>query len=1787
MYKPKTFKTKILRSTRAISPVVSTLLLIAIVVVASLVAYAWITGYMGSTTNKAGHSILIQSSTYSSSGLLVVYVQNNGQGTVNLKQDGSVYVNDVLKNILSHDDIAVDGNLIPIIVGQTVKVLVDCPFHPGDRIKIVTVEGTAIEAGTQGSSTNNAPAAAFFVSSTNGLTANFDASISTDSDGSITSYAWTFGPSEGSGTGMTTSHTYTAAGTYLVTLTVTDNGALTNSISHQVTVALGVNNNAPHAEFTFSTTDLSATFDASTSYDTDGTIDSYAWTFGDGSTGTGVNPTHIYTTPNKYTVSLTVTDNGGLLSSPETKDVTVIAAAPIAANVAAPTLNPAGFTVGGTFTALASVTGGSGTPTGNVQFQYSTNGVNWNTFDSKALVSGSVTSAAYGIALAAGSYSVRVNYLGDSTYSALAGPSSTLTVNPAGNGPLDHITVSMSPASIIAGQTSTGTATGFDAQNHNLGPVTATWSIPAGGDGGSWTTNVYTSHTAGTYTVQASYSGKTATAPLTVNSGALDHISALMSPASVVAGSTSTGTATGFDAQGNSLGVVSAVWSIPAGTDGGSWTDNVYTSHTAGTFTVQADCAGKTITTQLVVSAGALDHISALMSPASVVAGSTSTGTATAYDALGNSLGVVSASWSIPAGGDGGSWTTNVYTSHTVGTYTVQASYSGKTATAPLTVTVGPLFQFTITGYPTPVTADQSFGGVTVTAFDAYSNLITGYVGQVYFTTTDTDQDIVLPYTVNSKYTFTTGDSGSHTFAGFILQTPPSQTITVTDGATSATSSSITVNSPGNLDYSTSMTPTTIPTSTVASYTYTITRQGWFSPDMGWVRIQVPAGFTSISVTSVTVSGHTWVADPVSGNTINVHAQTSNDEVVWYSGGQSVTVVFSATSPASPGTYGPLVSTAYDNYQGTGSPGTLQGTDPTITVYAAGVLNHFTITGYPTSLTAGQTFGSNNVVVRAYDGGNNILTGYTGQIYFTSIDSQAILPFTSGSKYTFVSGDNGQHTFPGAGFTLKTSGTQTITVTDGAISATSNSITVSAAAASKLVFTVGAGQTLVAGQVSTRITVERQDQYGNPVTTGGQITVSLGTTSGGGGFYSNSGGTGSTINHVHIDSGRTDSSNYQLYYKDTTVGTPTLTATSGSLSGTTQFTIIAAGTVLDHFVITGSYPTSVAAGQSFGNIIVTAYDAANNIVTGYRGQVYFTSTDPAATMPYTTASKYTFTSSDNGRHTFPSGFILGTVGSKRISVTDDIASATSNAITVNPGSLHHFTIAGAPSSTTSGVSFGGVTVTAYDAYNNLATNYRGQVYFQSTDGSPTLPYTSTNKYTFTSVDSGVHTFLGFTLRTIGQQTITVTDGTIYATTPAITVTAALDHLTITGYPTTVTVNQPFGGVVVTAYDSSDNVLTSYTGQIYFTATGEGATLPYTSAARFQFALSDAGIHIFSGFEFSTAGSKTITVTDGSISDTTGAITVISTGNLHYSISMTPISSLPSTAVSYTYTATRESSGSSSIHLGWLNIQIPAGFTSLSVTSITASMGTWVSSISNNIISIHATNSAGELTSTDQTVNIVFSATAPSTVGTYGPIVSTAYQTYTGTGSPGQLDGSDPSISVYNAETPIIQTSFDGTTWDEGMQVGGNPPFYAAIGEGIGGTTAAKSDPDGSNSGAFSSDPIYTLDASVIHITFMYRVQSTDDQTDLRLAYSYVTNPDLSTNSPDFVYFTEGNIGTPGDTNWHSVSITISKTSMTGAITDINAFATEFHFRFESNLSNHIDGSIEMVWIDDLLITKTP
>ncbi|MFT4216805.1 MAG: PKD domain-containing protein [Micropruina sp.] len=174
--------------------------------------------------------------------------------------------------------------------------------------------------------TNQAPTAAFTVTKTN-LAISVNGSGSTDPDGDSLTYLWDFGDGATSTSAVTT-HTYQAAGTYQVKLTVSD-GQLANNKTESVTVSAA--NQSPTAAFTTSVNRLNVTFtEAST--DPDGTIASYLWNFGDGTTSTVKNPpVKTYGSAGTFTVTLTVTDNGGATNSVSHTVTTVANAKPTAA----------------------------------------------------------------------------------------------------------------------------------------------------------------------------------------------------------------------------------------------------------------------------------------------------------------------------------------------------------------------------------------------------------------------------------------------------------------------------------------------------------------------------------------------------------------------------------------------------------------------------------------------------------------------------------------------------------------------------------------------------------------------------------------------------------------------------------------------------------------------------------------------------------------------------------------------------------------------------------------------------------------------------------------------------------------------------------------------------------------------------------------------------------------------------------------------------------------------------------------------------------------------------------------------------------------------------------------------------------------------------------------------------------------------------------------------------------------------------------------------------------------
>ncbi|MBR1036819.1 hypothetical protein JQ593_08100 [Bradyrhizobium viridifuturi] len=471
-------------------------------------------------------------------------------------------------------------------------------------------------------------------------------------------------------------------------------------------------------------------------------------------------------------------------------------------------------------------------------------------------------------------------------------------------------------------------------------------------------------------------------------------------------------------------------------------------------------------------------------------------------------------------------------------------------------------------------------GSIIVTALDAFGNVATGYTGTVHFTSTD--GIAVLPAD-------TTLTNGVGTFSE-TLDTAGSQTITATDtahGAITGTSNTETVKGGAATHLVVSIaangaagTPGTV----------TVTALDAFG--------NIATGYSG-TVHFTSTDGHAVLP----ANMTLTNGVGSFSETFETVGNQTIT----ATDTVSAG------------ITGTSNPETV----------APGPATHFTVS-IPANGTAG-TAGS--VTVTALDAGNNIVTGYSGTVHFTSTDGQAVLPAD-------VTLTNGVGTFSE---TLDTAGSQTITATDtvhSTITGTSNAETITAGAVTHFAVAIPANGT--AGSAGSG-TVTALDAFNNVVT-----------------------GYSGTVHFTSTDAAAVLPADMTLTngiatFSETfdTAGSQAITATDtahGAITGTSNTETVAPGAAT-HFVVT--IPANGRADVP-GTVTVTALDAHNNIATGYSGTVHFTSTDGHAVLP----SNMTLT---NGTGTFSETF--GTAGSQTITATDTVSAAitgTSNSETVAP-----------------------------------------------------------------------------------------------------------------------------------------------------------------------------------------------------------------------------------------------------------------------------------------------------------------------------------------------------------------------------------------------------------------------------------------------------------------------------------------------------------------------------------------
>ena len=359
-----------------------------------------------------------------------------------------------------------------------------------------------------------------------------------------------------------------------------------------------------------------------------------------------------------------------------------------------------------------------------------------------------------------------------------------------------------------------------------------------------------------------------------------------------------------------------------------------------------------------------------------------------------------------------------------------------------------------------------------------------------------------------------------------------------------------------------------------------------------------------------------------------------------------------------------------------------------------------------------------------------------------------------------------------------------------------------------------------------------------------------------------------------------------------TAGTRSVTAVDGSLSASLPSIAVSPAAAVS--ITVAGFPNSVGAGVP-GTVLVTVKDFFGNTASGYRGTVHFNSDNASKVLP----SDHIFTAGDLGSKAF--SVTLNTAsatGSFLISVTDTLdvtITGSQTGIHVDPAPAVSLSVTPSASSTVAGVALASVIVTAKDTFGNTATGYAGTVHFTSSDSQATasLPADS-------ALPGGTQSFSGITFKTAGAQTITAKDIAPSSTitgTSSITVTAATTAaFIVSAQGSTQTAGAPFN-LVVTAKDIYGNSTgAAYTGVVQFTSSDPLAT-PGNGLPADTTLVSGTATLLTT---LKTAGTQTVTATDGGITGTSGSVTVNPAGTTGFTVA----ASTPQTAgVSFSVTVT--------------------------------------------------------------------------------------------------------------------------------------------------------------------------------------------------------------------------------------------------------------------------------------------
>ena len=627
-----------------------------------------------------------------------------------------------------------------------------------------------------------------------------------------------------------------------------------------------------------------------------------------------------------------------------------------------------------------------------------------------------------------------------------------------------------------------------------------------------------------------------------------------------------------------------------------------------------------------------------------------------------------------------------------------------------------------VNGYAnfTGCTIDKVGTGYTLTATDAADNLTTASAPSSPFNITPGQ-----PY----RLTFTT--TPGTTVAGDPFGTQPvvtlldagGNTATVAPGSTNAVALAIGTN-PGGGTVSGCTETTTAGVAKFAGCSinnpgngYTLvasdtTNTAVLTATSGPFNIVTPA-LTSFKVVP---ASNTQTAGTAFNVTITALDQ-SGYTFPGFTGSQAITFTGPATSPNGhapsypatinfSGGVGTGSITLYDAQTTTltATQGLVTGTSGNITVNPLTTATAYSVAN-PGSQVAGVSFSESISAVDTY---GNVVTSYSGGKTLT-FSGPANSPNGTAPKYPTGAFGGNNATFNSGvatvSITLYDAQSTTLTVKQGTtLSGVSTSFTVTGGNTAGG-FTVANPGTQTAGTAFS-VSITATDPYGNPATayTGNQTLTFSGPAN-----APNGNAPSYPAGDVVSFSGGVGTAQITLYKASTTTN---LTVSQGTASGSTgSFTVIGGSTAA--FTLSAPSPT---AGSAFTET-VTQVDNYGNPAATFTGSQAVSFANPH-NAPNGNAPLYPSTVTFNASGVGTASITLYDAETTTLQATMGPVVGTSPSFSVSPASASTLTVTGFPSPTTAGAAHN-VTVTAYDAYGNVATGYTGTVHFTSSDPQST------------------------------------------------------------------------------------------------------------------------------------------------------------------------------------------------------------------------------------------------------------------------------------------------------------------------------------------------------------------------------------------------------------------------------------------------------------------------------------